>query len=134
MVETAELARSIRELGDRLLLTEDIHSASLRPLECARLYARLTRELRLPVTEVASRLGLTSEEVDRTLALLTLDPGMIESIENGLIREDQADRLVGDGDETIRRRLWRNTLRYGWQPDRMAAAIARWAARAASPD
>lgn len=117
----------------QLLLTEDLHSAPLRPLERARLYARLTRELRLPVTEVASRLGLTAEEIEQTLGLLSLDPDMIESIETGLIREDQAAQLVRVADEALRRRLWRNTVRHGWAPERMATALVRWAERATPP-
>lgn len=114
----------------QLALTDDVHHAPLPPLDRARFYAHLTRELRLPIAEVAAGLGKSVPEIETKLEYLSFDYEMIESLETGRLSEAQADVLVSLADEGLRRRLWRNTVRRDWSPDPMRAAAARWTAPA----
>lgn len=129
LVEVPAIVRTLAPgAALQLALTEDLHSLPLPPLDRARLYVRLTRELRLPIPEVASRLGLPAAEIEVKLRLLTFEHEILQTIETGELTEAQADQLTQIEDEDLRRRLWRQSVRHGWSPDRMAAAIARWAA------
>lgn len=99
----------IREVSDEqaleLTLVENIQREDLNPIEQARAFDRLMEEFHLTQDEVASRTGKERATVANSVRLLSLEPPLLELIEEGKITAGHGRALLAVEDRKLRNDL-----------------------------
>jgi ParB family chromosome partitioning protein len=107
----------VREIPEaerlQVSLIENLQREDLNPLEEARAYRTLIRELGLTQAEVASRVGRTRATVSNQLRLLDLPPPIQERVEAGELSTGHARALLGLERPEDMHQLAQETMRLG---------------------
>jgi len=72
--------------GLQMFLSQALHTRSLSSLDRAHIYDTLTRKMYMTVEELAARVGASSEQIQRELALLALGEPSPESLRQGQLQ------------------------------------------------
>ncbi|MBI2886421.1 MAG: ParB/RepB/Spo0J family partition protein [Chloroflexi bacterium] len=107
----------------QVVLADDWHIQRLPPMDRAHLCGVLVEQMGMTSEDIAERLALPVTEILATLALLDLDQEMQESLNSGAITEAAARALLRIQDPELRQEIFRYTVRYGWDPNRIERAL-----------
>ena len=106
-----------------MVLAEEWHLQRLPPMDRARLCGVLTEQMGMDVDAISERLAIDRQRVEETLALLELEPAIQDSLNNAHITEPAALALLQIEDPETREDIWKYTVRYDWDPSRIARAV-----------
>jgi len=109
--------------GLQMFLSQARHTHLQSVLERARGYATLTSKMGMTVEELAVRVGVPAEEVRLDIALLGLEEPILESLEEGRLKREQAEVLLQAPDPEARLALWQHAVRYRSGPERLAERL-----------
>lgn len=88
-----------------LALVENIQRVDLNPVDRARAYQRFCKEFRLPVEEVARRVGEDRSTVSNYLRLLELPEEILALVADGRVSQGHARAILSEPDGATRVRL-----------------------------
>jgi len=124
----SEVPAIVRETADENLLRdallENLHRASLNPLEEAAAYAQLLEDFGCTHEELAARLGRSRPQISNTLRLLRLSPPVQRRVASGVLSAGHARALVAVDEPEAQERLAARAVAEGWSVRSLEEAVA----------
>lgn len=124
-----ELPAIVRQIpNDQLLelaLIENVQRADLNPVERARGYQALQRDLGLSHAQIAERMAEDRATVTNYIRLLNLCEEVLEIVAQGKLSMGHARAITGISDPNMQYIIARSVLRQGWSVRRTEAEVAK---------
>lgn len=124
-----ELPAIVRQVPDHelleLALIENVQRADLNPVERARGYQALHRELGLSHAQIAERMAEDRATVANYIRLLGLCEEVLEMVAEAKLSMGHAKAILGTSDPRIQCDIARSIQRQGWSVRRTEAEIAK---------
>ncbi|PIS48060.1 MAG: chromosome partitioning protein ParB [Elusimicrobia bacterium CG08_land_8_20_14_0_20_51_18] len=93
-----------------MALVENLQREDLNPVDQALAYKKLMSDYKMNQTEISEYCGKSKFAVSNTLRLLELEENILDSVQNGLIKEGHARALLAIPDKDERNRLYERIL------------------------
>lgn len=124
-----ELPAIVRQVPDNelleLALIENVQRADLNPVERARGYQSLHRELGLSHAQIAERMAEDRATVANYIRLLGLCEEVLEMVAQSKLSMGHARAILGITDPNIQYSIARSILQQGWSVRRTEAEVAK---------